>query len=47
MLKYVFIFYNGVPPMTPLSDFCQDYLNRTLPPTVPFTLGDAHDRPHI
>lgn len=33
--------------MTPLSDFCQDYLNRTLPPTVPFTLGDAHDRPHI
>ena len=33
--------------MNPLSDFCQDYLNRTLQPAVPFRLDDAHDRPHI
>ena len=33
--------------MNPLSDFCQDYLNRTMQPAVPFTLGDAHDHPHI
>ena len=39
MLKYVFLFYNGVPPMPPLSDFCQDYLNRTMQPAVPFTLA--------
>ncbi|MDO4657216.1 MAG: YwqG family protein [Kingella sp. (in: b-proteobacteria)] len=30
-----------------LPESCQAYLNRTLQPAVPFTLGDAHDRPHI
>ena len=30
---------------TALPDSCQAYLNRTLQPTMPFTLGDANDRP--
>ncbi len=32
---------------TALPDSCQAYLNRTLQLTVPFTLGDANDRPQI
>ena len=33
--------------MNTLPASCQDYLNRTLQPAVPFTLSDANDRPHI